>query len=272
MSSSKLSLLVVCTGDVSGLSVSISSIAAAGGTREIRGQRRWRQVNEALTMTTVISEHSPRARGSIAPHRAQNAVHGREAERRAVRDLLRGAQRAAGGVLLVEGETGIGKSLLLRDSVDEAAGRGFSLAAGAADQLSRAVPFFALRSALGEPFAAFIADRHDHDLPGASAWWISQMRAHLEQRAAATPVLVCLDDVQWASPATLAACGRCPQELKRHAVAWVLARSQRAAGGRSTCSGSWRRREPPGSAWPRSGRKRWRRCSRTRSARRRTRA
>jgi DNA-binding CsgD family transcriptional regulator/tetratricopeptide (TPR) repeat protein len=128
-------------------------------------------------------------------------------------------------VVLVEGETGIGKSLLLRDSVDEAARRGFSLAAGAADQLSRAVPFFTLRTALGEPFAAFTAGRGERDLPEAPAWWISQMRAHLQQRAAATPVLVCLDDVQWACPATLAALRTLPRELKRHPVAWVLARS-----------------------------------------------
>ena len=51
------------------------------------------------------------------------------------------------------------------------------------------------------------------------------MRAHLEQRAAATPVLVCLDDLQWASPATLAALRTLPLELKRHPVAWLLARA-----------------------------------------------
>ena len=51
------------------------------------------------------------------------------------------------------------------------------------------------------------------------------MQAHLEQRAAAAPVLVCLDDLQWASPATLAALRTLPRELKRHPVAWILARS-----------------------------------------------
>ena len=51
------------------------------------------------------------------------------------------------------------------------------------------------------------------------------MSAHLEQRAAATPVLVCLDDLQWASPATLAALRTLPLDLKRHPVAWLLARA-----------------------------------------------
>jgi len=111
---------------------------------------------------------------------ADEAMHGREPERRVVRDLLRRAQRGTGGVVLVEGEPGIGKSLLLRDGVDEAAGHGFSLAAGAADQLGRAIPFFALRVALGEPFAT---DHPDHDRPVAPEWWIGQMRAHLKQQA-----------------------------------------------------------------------------------------
>ena len=94
-------------------------------------------------------------------------MRGREAERRVVRDLLQRVPRAAGGVVLVEGETGTGKSLLLRDSVDEAARRGFSLAAGTADQLGKAVPLFALRTALGEPFAAFTAGRPRRRSPAA---------------------------------------------------------------------------------------------------------
>ena len=125
--------------------------------------------------------------------------------------------------MLVEGEPGLGKSRLLHDSTDEAAGHGFSLAVGAPDQLSRAIPFFALRAALPEPFAKLTAGR-SHDLPDAPAWWINQLQAHLEERSAANPVLVCLDDLHWASPDTLAAVRTLSQELKGHPVAWILAR------------------------------------------------
>jgi DNA-binding CsgD family transcriptional regulator len=184
--------------------------------------------NETINMTAMINDSSPGARGQV-PSQVRSAgdevMRGRDAERRVVRGLLRRAQRGLGGVVLVEGEPGIGKSLLLREAADEAAREGFSLAVGAADQLGRAIPFFALRAALGVPFAVLTDDSRDRDLPDAPAWWISKTRAHLEQRAGANPVLVCLDDLQWASPATLAALRTLPQELKRCSVVWLLARS-----------------------------------------------
>jgi DNA-binding CsgD family transcriptional regulator len=186
-------------------------------------------------MTAMISGSSAGAHGRMAwPERSAGGevMRGREPEQKLIRDLLRRTQRGAGGVLLVEGEPGIGKSLLLRDATDEAADQGFPLAAGAADQLGRAIPFFALRAALREPFAELIGDDPGHGPPTAAAWCITQVRAHLEQRAAVAPVLVCLDDLHWASPATLAALRALPRDLKRHPVAWLLARSstpQRAA-------------------------------------------
>ena len=179
-------------------------------------------------MTAMISNSSPGAPGRMTS-REQSAgrevVRGRAAEQKMIRDLLRRAQRGAGGVVLVEGEPGIGKSLLLRDSTDEAAELGFSLAAGAADPLGQAIPFFALRAALREPFAGLTAGDPGRDLRDATTWWVTQIRAHLERRAASAPVLVCLDDLQWASPATLAALRALPRDLRRYPVAWLLVRS-----------------------------------------------
>src|SRR5690348_17735473 len=112
---------------------------------------------EVNDMTAVMSDYSREARGRTSPaERPADKVAplGREAEREVVGNLLRSAQQGSGGVVLVDGEPGIGKTLLLRDSVDAAAERGFSLAAGAADQVGRAIPFFALRTALREPFTA----------------------------------------------------------------------------------------------------------------------
>ena len=149
---------------------------------------------------------------------------GRDAEWRLVDGLLRDAERGCGGVLLVDGEQGIGKSLLLREAIGEAAARGFSLAAGAEDQLGRVIPFFALRTALREPFAELTAKQHP-DQPDAPAWRISQLQAYLEQWSAAAPVLVALDDLQWASPATQLALRMLPGQLARYPIAWILAQS-----------------------------------------------
>ena len=179
-------------------------------------------------MTAMISDSSPEGLRKVRPpvqSAGEEVIAGREAEQKILRDLLRRAQRGLGGVVLVEGEPGIGKSLLLREATQEAAGQGFSLAAGASDQLSRAIPFFALRAALREPFTRPTANDPGRDLPDEPAWWISHIQAHLEQRAAAVPVLVCLDDLHWDSRATLAALRVLPRELKRHPVAWILARS-----------------------------------------------
>jgi DNA-binding CsgD family transcriptional regulator len=150
----------------------------------------------------------------------REVVYGREAEQKIIRDLLRCAHCGAGGVVLVEGQPGIGTSLLLSDATDEAAHLGFSLVAAAADQLGQAIPFAPLRAALREPFAGLA-----HDRPDAAAWWITEIRARLEQRAAAAPVLVCLDDLHWASPATLAVLRALPRDMRRRPVAWLLARS-----------------------------------------------
>jgi DNA-binding CsgD family transcriptional regulator/tetratricopeptide (TPR) repeat protein len=192
-------------------------------------------------MTSVISDflsEEPNAAAEAAESAACGGMAtgpGRDAGRRPVRDLLLRVQRGAGGALLVEGEPGAGKSTLLRDAVEEASRYGFSLAAGAADQVGQAIPFFPLRQALGEPFTSLAAAEADHDgvdhdgadhHPEAmSAWWMGQIRAQLARRAAVAPVLVCLDDVQWAGRETLAALRALPRELRHDPVAWVLAAS-----------------------------------------------
>jgi hypothetical protein len=186
-------------------------------------------------VTVVISDSSVGARGGLTPRErpaGQPVARGREAQQKAIGDLLRRAQRGTGGVLLVDGEPGIGKSLLLRDATDTAAGLGFSLAAGAATSWAcRSRSSRCARRCAGRS-PGLTAEHPGGDLPDAATWWITQVRAHLEQRAEAGPVLVCLDDLHWASPATLAVLRSLPRELKRHRVAWLLARSsfpQRAA-------------------------------------------
>src|SRR5580704_4458891 len=110
-------------------------------------------------MTAIMSESAP-ARGET--------TCGRALERRAIRDLLSRTQQGAGGVVLLDGEPGIGKSRLLREAVDEAAEHGFSLITAAAERLGRAIPLVALVAAQDEP-AAGLGAAPDPDQPDATA-------------------------------------------------------------------------------------------------------
>ena len=157
---------------------------------------------------------------------------GRAAEQRTAGELLdraaQGAAAGASGVLLVDGEPGIGKSLLLRDCAQVAAGRGFSLATGAADQLGQTIPFFPLLTALRQPLTG--GEPPPGDPADAVPARIGALHDQLIERAAVAPVLVSVDDLQWADHATLLALRVLPGQLARYPVAWVLARSGIPAG------------------------------------------
>ena len=177
---------------------------------------------------TVVSNVMLGQRTSPTQTRVSDAravLRGRDAERAVVCDLLRQAEQGSAGVVLVEGEPGIGKSLLLRAAADEAAERGFSLATGAADPLAHAIPFFSLRTALRDPLTELAAGRHCPDPPDPTDGWLAEARSRLELRAASVPVLVCLDDLHWESQATLAALRSLQRDLCRQPLAWLLARS-----------------------------------------------
>jgi len=152
------------------------------------------------------------------------ALRGRDPERAVIRELLRQAERGAGGVVLVEGEPGIGKSRLLRDACQEAGDRAFSLVAGAADPLAHATPLFTLRAALHEPLTGPAAGHGCPEAPG-QAYQLGRIRSRLEERAASAPLLVCLDDLHCEGEGTLAALRSLRRDLCRRPLAWLLARS-----------------------------------------------
>jgi DNA-binding CsgD family transcriptional regulator len=180
-------------------------------------------------MTTAATQPLIAQRISIGPAARLPAERslplGRDAELGVIHDLLRRAERGSAGVVLVEGEPGIGKTALLRHATDEAAGRGFSLATGEADLLPSPIPFFTLRAALREPTAELTADQRGFDLPESAQSWLAEVRSLLAARAACGPVLVCLDDLHGEHPAALSALQSLQRDLARQPIAWLLARS-----------------------------------------------
>jgi DNA-binding CsgD family transcriptional regulator len=152
-------------------------------------------------------------------------VRGREQEWSAVSGLLQHTRTGGSGTLLVEGEPGIGKSLLLTEAANAAARTGFVVAAAAADELSRFTPAGPLLAALGESPSALASGESRPSPADQPMWLIEALRERLERRARAGPVLVVMDDLQWADPLTLASLRLLPMQLASYPLAWILARS-----------------------------------------------
>ena len=180
-------------------------------------------------MTTVIDNSQPTMTHPVARERRSGCgevMREREPELKIIHELLRRSERGLGGVVLVEGEAGAGKSFLVREATEQARGHGFCVAATAVDQSGQTRPLFALCAELDEPSSSQTGgDCHTSCEDGRS---ITRLRAQLQQRAATIPVLVCLDDLQWASSVTLTALRALTLELRGAAVGWVLARTNTA--------------------------------------------
>src|ERR1700728_4352727 len=84
-------------------------------------------------------------------------MRGRDAELRIAGEILGGAERGRGGVLLIEGDPGIGKTGLLGEIINEATQRHFSVARAEADEIGQRTPFAPLLTALQDAVS---------DLPG----------------------------------------------------------------------------------------------------------
>ena len=63
-------------------------------------------------------------------------MRGRERELQVAAECLGDAERGHGGVLLIDGEPGIGKSEILAQVINEAASRDFTLATAEASELA----------------------------------------------------------------------------------------------------------------------------------------
>ncbi|HUK71344.1 MAG TPA: AAA family ATPase [Streptosporangiaceae bacterium] len=154
-------------------------------------------------------------------------MHGRDRELRLLTDLLRLAEAGRGGMLLVEGEPGVGKTSLLIRASAAAAERGFSVAWGnpaestqapsAGPQVStlkRRPPMVAVESGPRQAGAlrrAGCPQEPQLSVPG--------------QRVAHSQLLIMVDDLQWADTATLGRLRCLPARPTAGAPFWILARS-----------------------------------------------
>jgi tetratricopeptide (TPR) repeat protein len=84
---------------------------------------------------------SYRPLGQVAEPRATGSLVGRAAERDVLTERLTALELGDGGVLVMEGEAGIGKSRLVVAVAEEALGRGMAVLPGTGDAIERTTPY-----------------------------------------------------------------------------------------------------------------------------------
>jgi hypothetical protein len=166
--------------------------------------------------------------GALAP---VPRICGREAEIFSLGEAL--GRVAAGGpaIVLVEGEAGIGKTRLLAQVLEDARGRGMQVAAGRAEELERTRLFGLLAAALGcarsspDPrraaIAGLLAAPAAGDVgpitvtsdPGLRFRVVDALTDLVEELALTGPLVLGLDDLQWADPSSLLTVGALARRL-----------------------------------------------------------
>jgi DNA-binding CsgD family transcriptional regulator len=160
----------------------------------------------------IVGAYAP---GSMTTSGAP-ALVGRDREVDSVRAAIASAAGGHGEVVLLEGEPGIGKSRLVATACDHARESGFDVFVGVCDDLAAARPFAALAAALGvtpdspDPECvaiAAVADIGDAASanPGLQYRVVEALGARVERLAERGPLLLAIDDLQWADSSTLVA-------------------------------------------------------------------
>src|SRR5690349_6648754 len=157
---------------------------------------------------------------------AQVALRGRsDAMSRALTTLDRVTRTGQAALVVITGEPGIGKSAVLRAVIEQASRSGFRVGSGKVEQGDQIAPgaplLVSLRSGrrpllAGEAFEG-LAALYDKPL-----WLIDRISALLEELAVDAPVLIAIDDVQWADPLTRFALRVLPARLAGSPVVWAV--------------------------------------------------
>jgi DNA-binding CsgD family transcriptional regulator len=128
---------------------------------------------------------------------------GRAREMERLQRWLGAAQGGESACAMVEGEAGIGKSTLVAWACEIARGMSLQVFRGGADELDRSRSFGALEAALGVTPAP--TEAIPTDTPGAEFRALDQLLELVEERALSAPVLIAVEDLQWADGETIVA-------------------------------------------------------------------
>jgi DNA-binding CsgD family transcriptional regulator len=153
-------------------------------------------------------------------------IRGRDEQLQMIAGLLDRVQAGAGGVAIIEGAAGLGKTRLLAAAQATARALSFRTGTGTAEPGHSSVELVVLMEALFGGAESLI-DRtalESRDRSREERFWLLQDVATLLERAALRqPLLVCLDDVQWADAGCGFALRMLTQWLASLPVAWLIA-------------------------------------------------
>ena len=152
-------------------------------------------------------------------------LRGRQAQVEALRARLDAVRAGQGGTVLVTGLAGMGKTALLDAAASMARARGIRVFRGTGDVAGQVIPFGPLLEALVSAPGAPVDPAVLRDLsqsPDQRFWLLRELQESLERAALGAPVLIAVDDVQWADEATLVALGTLPRQLAPHRILWLL--------------------------------------------------
>ncbi|OBJ06458.1 helix-turn-helix transcriptional regulator [Mycobacterium colombiense] len=152
-------------------------------------------------------------------------IRGRADELKVIGALVTAVAQGRGGVLVIEGPPGIGKSRLLTEVLVLADKGGVRTLFGEAFEYQQTVPFFSLFMATLNADSP-VGDAEALRQLGGSAdlryWVVHDLADAIHAAAAETPLVIVLEDVHWADNGTLLALRSLTSARPDASVLWVL--------------------------------------------------
>jgi DNA-binding CsgD family transcriptional regulator len=170
---------------------------------------------------------------SGAQRLATPPIRGRAGELKVIGALVTALVQGRGGVLVIEGPPGIGKSRLLTEVMALADKGGVRTLFGEAFEYQQTVPFFSLFMATlraDPPVGDADALRRLGGSADLRYWVVRDLADAIHAAAAETPLAIVLEDIHWADNGTLLALRSLATARPDVAVLWVLT-ARTGAGG-----------------------------------------
>ena len=167
------------------------------------------------------------AGGSIASGTGNpSPIRGRDEQLHMITGLLERVRAGVGGVAIIEGAAGLGKTRLLAAARATARTLSFRTGLGAAEPGHSSVELAVLMEALFGGAESLVERTALGSRDGSREepfWLLQDVQTLIERAALRQPLLVCLDDVQWADAGCGFALRMLTQWLASLPVAWLIA-------------------------------------------------